>query len=305
MKRILITGGAGFIGSHIAEYFSAKSGCDVHVLDNFRTGRRSNLDGLRVRLHEGSINDPDVVRRHMEGMDAVFHLAAFISVPESMLQPDECVRINTLGTLNVVRAAVDAGVRRLVFSSTSAVYGDAQTGPLVETLAPAPQSPYAVTKLDGEHYLRMFAGAASIRWSVLRYFNVFGPRQDPGSAYAAVIPLFISRALRNEDLVIYGDGGQTRDFVYVKDVAAANVWAAEQGGGVYNVGTGMGISVRQLAEDVIRLTGSSARIVHAEPRPGDIRHSRADISRLRDAGFSPAHDRVQGLRETIAAIRPP
>ena len=295
--RVLVTGGAGFIGSHIVEHF--QQGHEVLVVDNLRSGYRRNLEGLKHSFHETSVTDPEALLPLFEGVDTVFHLAAMVSVPESMLQPAECVRINTLGTLNVLEAARRSGVKALVFASSAAVYGDNPLVPKVETLLPEPKSPYAVTKLDGEYYLGIFAGQWGLKAAALRFFNVFGPRQDPGSQYAAAVPIFIRRALRGEDLVIYGDGSQVRDFIYVKDVAAACLLAAEHGGEVRNVARGEHITILGLARLILELTGSSSKIIFAEPRPGDVHTSYADTTRIRELGFTPSADLHENLKATI------
>ena len=295
--RVLVTGGAGFIGSHIVEHFHSTH--EVLVLDNLRSGYRRNLEGLKHSFHEISVTDPEALPPLFEGVDMVFHLAALVSVPESMLQPAECVRINTQGTLNVLEAARRGGVKALVFASSAAVYGDNPVVPKVETMLPEPKSPYAVTKLDGEYYLRIFAGQWGLKAAALRFFNVFGPRQDPGSQYAAAVPIFIRRALRGEDLVIYGDGSQVRDFIYVKDVVAACLLAAEHGGEVRNVARGEHITILQLARLILELTGSKSKIVYAEPRPGDVHTSYADTARIRELGFTPSADLQGNLLATI------
>jgi len=303
MQRILITGGAGFIGSHVAEHFE---GCaEVRVLDTLRTGYRRNLDGLSCTLIEGSVTDRATVREAMDGVDLVFHLAAMVSVPESMEQPTECVAINTIGTLTVLEEAARAGVRKLCFASTSAVYGDNPVVPKTEAMLPEPCSPYAVTKLDGEYYCGIFRREQRLDTVCLRFFNVFGPRQDPGSAYAAAIPIFMHRALRNEPLTIYGDGGQTRDFIYVKDIVAAAVMLAGRAdtGGVYNAACGGAITINALAETIVALAGSASAIEHAAPRPGDVRHSTAAIDRLAAAGFTPRHSFRDALNATLDAFR--
>lgn len=283
--KVLVTGGAGFIGSHIAHLASQHA--DVRILDNFRSGFRENLIGIPHELVVGSIEDVNVLKDAMSGIDYVFHLAAMISVPESMLNPSECVTVNTLGTLNVLEAAAQAGVKKLVMSSTAAIYGDDPTLPKCESLPPCPKSPYAVTKLDGEYYCAMYTALGRLNTACLRYFNVFGPRQNPKSAYAAAVPIFLSRALLGEDITIYGDGGQTRDFVHVSDIAGANWHAATtpQMTGVYNVACGKSLSIKQLAEQIIKTTGSRSQVVFQPERLGDIRHSIADVSRLTDAGY--------------------
>jgi UDP-glucose 4-epimerase len=301
MTRILVTGGAGFIGSHIARHWSDR-GAEVVVLDNLLTGRRANVDG--IRLAEGSILDRELLMRLSADVDYVFHLAALISVAESMEWPARCVDINVTGTLNVLEAARAAGVRKVVLSSTAAVYGELE-GPVSEASCTRPISPYGVTKLDGELYLEMYRREYGLPTVSLRYFNVFGPRQDTRSPYSAVVPTFIERALRGDDLVIHGDGTQTRDFVYVGDAVAANVMVAERSDltGVYNVGHGRTTTIRELAETIIALVGSSSKIRCTAPRPGDIAHSTADASRLRAAGFCCATPLEEGLRETVAWYR--
>jgi len=300
--RILVTGGAGFIGSHVVEHFQSLA--DVRVLDNLRTGHRENLANLDVEFIEASVLDEDAVRQAVDDVDYVFHMAAFISVPESMTDPIECVRINCEGTLNMLTAAAAAGVKKLCFSSSSAVYGEAEGGAETEDLKPAPRSPYAVTKLDGEFYCDMFTTERRLPTVCLRYFNVFGPRQDPHSAYAAAIPYFIDRAVRGDNLVIYDDGEQTRDFVYVKDVVGANVHLAfgEQSG-TFNTAYGRSTTINDLARKIIELTGSSSEVVYQPPRPGDIRHSLADTRRLAATGFQPTCDFDRGLAATIDHFR--
>jgi len=205
--RILVTGGAGFIGSHIVEHFQGKA--EVHVLDNLRSGFKHNLAAFKHEFIEASILDRDAVRKAMQGVDYVFHLAAMVSVPESMARPIECNELNTTGTLVVLEEATKAGVNKLIFSSSAAIYGDNPVVPKVETMLPEPKSPYAITKLDGEFYCKMFTDEGRLQTASLRYFNVFGPRQYLKSQYAAAVPIFIDRALKNLPITIYGDGGQT------------------------------------------------------------------------------------------------
>ena len=301
--RVLITGGAGFIGSHIAQQLQGRA--EVRVLDNLRTGYRRNLDAMKVDFIEGSILDRAVVRSAVKGVDLVFHLAAMVSVPESVQNPHGCVELNVTGLLNVLEESAAAGVRKLCLSSSAAVYGNNPVVPKVETMLPEPRSPYAVTKLDGEYYCRQFAEDGRLETVALRFFNVFGPRQDPGSAYAAAVPIFMRKALRNEPLTIYGDGGQTRDFVYVKDIAAANIFAVTTPGltGVFNAGYGGQITVLELARRIIAHAGSRSEIVHAPERAGDVRHSRASVDALRAAGFVPVSSFDAGLAETLAYFR--
>lgn len=298
--RILVTGGAGFIGSHIVEYFQDKA--EVVVLDTLRTGHRHNLESLAHTFIDGSVTNRDSVRMAMHNMDYVFHLAAMISVPESMYRPIECVEINTVGTLIVLEEAARAKVKKLCFSSSAAIYGDNPKVPKRESMAPEPKSPYAVTKLDGEHCCGIFQREARLRTACLRYFNVFGPRQDPKSAYAAAVPVFIRKALRNEDITIFGDGKQTRDFIHVRDIVAANVCLAmhPNATGPYNVAYGRRIAIKTLAEEIIQRTGSTSRIVYVPERVGDVKHSMADSRRLFGIGFAPVIGFQKGMEETIA-----
>jgi len=301
--RVLITGGAGFIGSHLVEHFQGKA--EVVVLDNLRTGFRKNFQGKYLQFIEGSVTDRAAVREAVRGVDFVFHLAAMISVPESMSNPTECVDINTQGTLILLQESANAGVRKLCFSSSAAVYGDNPTLPKVEEMLPEPKSPYAVTKLDGEYYCRMFSENKWLQTACMRYFNVFGPRQDPKSQYAAAVPIFIHKAFQGNDLTIYGDGQQTRDFVYVKDVVAANVFLAERGDltGVYNVANGCYITIYELAQKIIQIVGSGSKIRFEPVRAGDIKHSYASIYKILGAGFKPQGAFEAGLRDTIDYFR--
>lgn len=301
--KVLITGGAGFIGSHLAEHFQGKA--EVRVLDNFRTGHRRNLDGLKVELIEGSILDRELVERAVRGVDYVFHLAALVSVPESVERPHECVALNVTGLLNVLEASAAAGVKKVCLSSSAAVYGNNPELPKREEMRPEPRSPYAVTKLDGEYYCQQFAETRRLETVALRFFNVFGPRQDPKGAYAAAMPIFMQQALAGEPLTIHGDGGQTRDFVYVKDIVAANVFAATTAGltGVFNVGYGRAITVLELAQRIVALAESRSEIRHAPERAGDVRHSLASIEKLTAAGFRPSGSLETGIAETLAAMR--
>lgn len=296
--RILVTGGAGFIGSHLVEHFQKRA--EIRVLDNLRTGHRENLAGFDVEFVEGSILDTKILAAAMRGVQYVFHLAAMISVPESMAKPVDCVEVNTIGTLNVLRAAADAGVRKLCLSSSAAIYGDNPEVPKRETMIPEPKSPYAVTKLSGEYYCGMFSREGWLQTACLRYFNVFGPRQDPGSQYAAAVPIFVSKALANEPITVFGDGEQTRDFIYVKDIVAANEHVAlGPASEVYNVAYGGRITINDLARRIIALTGSRSEVVHLPERPGDVKHSMAAVDRLRDTGFRAGNDFDKGLAATI------
>ncbi|RKY04286.1 MAG: dTDP-glucose 4,6-dehydratase [Planctomycetota bacterium] len=297
--RVLVTGGAGFIGSHIVEHFQGVA--EVRVLDNLRSGYKDNLQGLDVEFIEGSVTDRPCVEQAVKDVDYIFHLAAMISVPESMDKPIECVEINTQGTLNVLQAAAVAGVKKLCFSSSAANYGDNPTVPKLETMIPEPKSPYAVTKLDGEYYCKIFSDEGRLQTACMRYFNVFGPRQDPGSAYAAAIPIFIHKAVGNEPITIFGDGEQTRDFIFVKDIVAANVYLAENQAltGLYNVAYGKRQTINDIAKKIIQLTNSSSKIKYAPPRAGDVKHSQASIDKITRAGFAPTSDFRSGLEKTI------
>lgn len=298
--KILVTGGSGFIGSHIVELYQ-DSAEEIRVLDNLRTGYRHNLDGLRHSFIEGSITDRALVKEAVKGVDLIFHLAALVSVPESMEKPSECVDINVLGLLNVLEEATAAGVTKLVFASSAAVYGDNPVVPKLESMIPEPKSPYAVTKLDGEYYLGIFQREGKLETAAIRFFNVFGPRQDPKGAYAAAVPIFLEKAVRDEDITIFGDGGQTRDFIYVKDIAGALAFAAETPGvtGVFNAGYGGQITIQDLADGLISAAGSSSKVLHAPERAGDVRHSSASSDKLREAGWRPRHTLEEGLAATL------
>jgi UDP-glucose 4-epimerase len=302
--KILVTGGSGFIGSHIVEHYQNRA-TEIRVLDNLRTGYRKNLDGLDCVFIEGSVTDRELVRKAMDGVDLVFHLAALVSVPESMEKPGECVDINVHGLLNVLEEASAAGVRKLVFASSAAVYGDNPVVPKVETMLPEPKSPYAITKLDGEYYLDMFRREGRLETAALRFFNVFGPRQDPKGAYAAAVPIFIERAVRGEDITIFGDGAQTRDFIYVKDIVGALAFAAETAGvtGVFNAGYGGQITINDLAAQIIANAVTSSQILHAPERPGDVKHSRASAGKLLAAGWKPRLTLEEGLAATFSYFK--
>lgn len=297
--RILVTGGAGFIGSHIVELFQGKA--EVRVLDNLRSGYLHNIAPFEKEFIEGSILDKDILAKAMEGVDYVFHLAAMISVPESMGKPVECVEINTIGTLNVLEAAARAGVKKLCLSTSAAIYGDNPIVPKREDMSPEPKSPYAETKLSGEYYCGIYTKEGRLNTACLRYFNVFGPRQDPHSQYAAAIPIFISKAIANEPITIFGDGEQTRDFIYVKDIAAANAFFATQSPetGVFNVAYGGKVTINDLAKKIIAIIGSKSEIVYKPVRAGDVKHSTAAVDKIKNAGFVPTSDFDKGLAATI------
>ena len=300
--KVVVTGGAGFIGSHIVEYWSNQN-ADVQVLDNLRSGFEKNLQGFKnVTFQKGSITDKNFVNKVLEKAKYVFHLAALISVPESLEKPDECLDINVKGLLNVLDAAKNHGIEKVVHSSSAAIYGDDPRLPKDISMKPKPQTPYGITKLDGEYYLQMYFEQYGLPTTSLRYFNVFGPRQDPKSQYAAAIPIFVYKALKNEPITIFGDGEQTRDFVYVKDVVAANVLAATSKNvtGVFNVANENAITINDLAKLIIKTTNSKSEIIYLPTRPGDIKHSLASIKETREnLKFNPSHDLTSSLETTI------
>jgi len=310
MERVLVTGGAGFIGSHLVRSLIA-SGSTVRVLDNFSSGRVDKLDGLgrKLEVMEGDIRNSVACRNACRGIDTVFHMAALVSVPQSVADPVQSDAINSGGTLNVLLAARDNGVRRLVFSSSAAVYGDTDTVPTDEKVMPCPASPYGIQKLIGEHYSHNFATLYGLETVCLRYFNVYGPGQDPTSPYAAAIPKFLMRLLRGESPSIFGDGEQTRDFCFVGDVVAANRCAATckdpaAVGGVFNVATGSRISLNDLLPQIQECVDTSLPIRYEPPREGDIKHSGADISRAqRILGFKPATSLHSGLEQSAEYYR--
>ena len=302
-KRILITGGAGFIGSHLVRHFAGRA--EVTILDDLRSGFAHNLDGVACRFIRGSILDAEALRDAMAGAEEVYHLAAMISVPESVAKPAECAELNTEGTRRVLAAAVTAGARKVVLASSAAIYGDNPTVPKLESMPPEPKSPYAETKLAGERLLEEYRKSHGLGTTSLRFFNVFGPRQDPRSAYAAAVPIFIAKALRDEPIGIHGDGGQTRDFVHVTDIIGALAYAggSAEMAGTYNVGYGRSQSILELAREILRLTGSKSAIEHLPSRPGDVRHSLASTERLLSAGWRPKSSVSSGLAETIDYFR--
>lgn len=303
--RVLVTGGGGFIGSHLVSALAEK-GFHVRVLDNFSTGSRKNIAGIggRVDVIRGDIRKPGDVENAMEGVAVAYHLAALGSVPRSVEDPKTTHEVNATGSLNVYLAARNARVRRVVFASSSSVYGDVAILPKREEMVPRPRSPYAISKLMGEYYGRVFSSLFALDTVALRFFNVYGPRQDPRSAYAAVIPRFFSAFLEGRRPTIYGDGRQTRDFTFVGDcvqgILRAGTSARRLDGAVFNIAGGRRISVNELAEGVRRITGASVRPVHGRPRPGDVRHSLASIAAAqRTLGYRPAVSIWNGLAKTF------
>jgi UDP-glucose 4-epimerase len=309
MTLYLVTGGAGFIGSSIAEALLAK-GERVRVLDDFSSGRRENVESLpgRVELFEGTIVDPATVTRAMAGVQVVFHEAAIPSVLRSVENPQATMLAGVQGTTVVLDVARQAGVRRLIFAGSSSAYGDTPTLPKVETMEARPLSPYASSKLAGEHLMRIFSQLYGIETLTLRYFNVFGPRQDPKSEYAAVIPKFLTAAVRRQRPVVFGDGEQTRDFCHIDNVVNANLLAAGTAralrGEMVNIACGERTSLNQLLAYLGELSGTPLRPEHRPARPGDVRDSLADIRAARELlGYEPSVDIREGLRRTLEAFR--
>jgi UDP-glucose 4-epimerase len=277
-----------------------RAGYEVTVLDSLSTGDRRNVPS-GCDFVQGDVRDHNLVERCVRGQDAIIHLAAFTSVPESFIRAEECFEVNVHGTLNVLEAVKVGGNGRVVFASSSAVYAEKPDAPKAETMCPEPASPYAVAKLEGEHLLEWYYRRRRLPYVAFRYFNVYGPRQRADSDYAAVIPKFIERSLRNETLTIYGDGRQTRDFVFVEDVVAANLQAVQDTkAGVYNVGTGTATVILSLAEQIIGVAGSSSRCSFAPHPPGDILSSTADVMRTsQNLGWIPKWSLDRGLEQTI------
>ena len=305
----LITGGAGFIGSNIAEHL-VKKRRSVRILDNFLTGKRENLRSFEksAEIIEGDLRDINRVRRAVEGVRYVIHVAALPSVPRSVEEPQLAHDININGTLNLLLAARDARCQRVVFSSSSSVYGDTPTLPKREDMTPAPLSPYAVHKITGEYYCRIFWQLYGLETVSLRYFNVFGPRQDPQSQYAAVIPRFITAILADKSPTIFGDGKQTRDFSHVENIIAANLAACEAGkealGESFNIACGGRISLLDLIATINKITGKSIAPVHEPPRAGDIRDSQADIAKAGTLlGWEPRVDFQEGIEKAVTWYR--
>ena len=301
--RVLITGGSGFIGSHLAESFQGEA--EVRVLDNMATGHGGNLSGLEVDLRRGSILDEVALQGAMVGVDYVFHLAAMVSVPLSVHEPLVCEDVNGVGVIRVLEAAAQAGVKKVFYASSAAIYGDNPTVPKTEAMLPEPKSPYAITKLQGEHWCRFYDGESRVKTAALRFFNVFGPRQDPHGAYAAAVPIFIERALKGEPITIFGDGSATRDFIYVKDIVAAirHVTLNPELTGVRNAGYGGTTTIKDLAEKIIELAGSKSGILFLPERAGDVKHSRAAVEELAATGFQPESSLEGGLAVTLAYFR--
>ncbi|QOJ15532.1 MAG: SDR family oxidoreductase [Planctomycetia bacterium] len=308
MNTCLVTGGAGFIGSHVVRRLLAE-GYRVRVLDDLSTGRRANLAdvGGELELIEGDICNPDAVARAVRGADVVFHLAARASVPRSVEQPRQSHDINVNGTFNMLMAARDAGVRRFVYSASSSAYGDTPVLPKREDMAPLPLSPYAVSKLVGEYYCRVFSEVYGLETVSLRYFNVFGPRQDPNSQYAAVIPAFVTRMCRGEAPIIFGDGEQSRDFCFIDNVVDANLRGAtvpNLRGEVVNIACGERTTLNHVVQVVNRALGVNISPEYRDARAGDVRHSLADVTEAaRVLGYEPRVRFAEGLERAIEWYR--
>jgi len=301
--KYLVTGGGGFIGSHLCRFFAAR-GDEVIVLDNFSTGKRENLEGVEIRLIEGDIRDFSCVSEAVLGVDTVFHQAALCSVARSVEDPRTTHDVNTTGTLNVFEASRKAGVRRVVFASSSSVYGDSASLPKEESMPTAPLSPYAISKLVGEHYAALYWRLFGLETVGLRYFNVFGPRQDPDSEYAAVIPKFLRGIRDQEEVQVFGDGSQTRDFTYIDNVVHANVAASTSpaaAGQVLNIACGERWSLLELLKRLESALQRDAAVVFRDRRVGDVKHSQASIEKAKQLlGYAPAIDFDEGIKRTAA-----
>lgn len=296
--KFLITGGAGFIGSHLAEELIAR-GYQVIVYDNLRTGKIENLNNLPVKLVSEDILNYRALSEAMRGCAAVFHLVALTSVVESMERIEEYLAVNLQGTINVLKSAVGNEVKKVLFASSAAVYGDSPVLPKREEMALHPKSPYAITKLSSEYFSAFFSEFRKLPTVCGRFFNVFGERQDLDSSYAAAIPIFIANCLKGAPVLIYGDGEQTRDFIYVKDLVKAFILLMEKGTGVYNIGYGKAVTVNKLVAMIKDYLNSASEIRYLPERPGEILHSYAAIDKLLSLGFQPEFSLEQGLIRTI------
>ncbi|MGD9181639.1 MAG: SDR family oxidoreductase [Desulfobacterales bacterium] len=307
-KSALVTGGAGFIGSHLVDTL-VSAGCKVAVLDNLSSGNYSNLKHLegRFAFYQDDIRNQHAINAAAEGCEVIFHLAAVVSVPQTIENPVDSAAVNDTGTLFVLDAARKKKARRVIFSSSCAVYGDDRRLPKKEDMVPKPQSPYAVQKLAAEYYARVYHELYGLETAILRYFNVYGPRQDPSSPYSGVISIFMTRALNNEPAVIYGDGKQCRDFIYVQDVVKANLLAAtakDVGGQLINIGTGSAVAINQLWKTICALSGQNLEPEYAPKRPGDIVESVAGIGSAKALlGFEPEVSFDEGLESTFEWYR--
>lgn len=302
-KCVIVTGGAGFIGSNLV--FALEKNNTVKVIDNLSTGYHKNIKDLinnnQIEFIKGTITNLNFLKKTFKDADYVFHLAAISSVPRSIIDPIKCNKVNIEGTLNVLMAARDNNVKKVIYSSSSSVYGDTPTLPKKEEMKPCPLSPYAVGKLTSEYYCQVFTNVYGLSTICLRYFNIYGPRQDKLSEYAAVIPKFITLISNNKSPIIFGDGKQTRDFTYVEDAVNANILAAKsKETGVFNIAYGKRISINDLAKIIMKITGKKLKPVYKESRPGDILHSLADILKAKQKlGYLPKIPIEKGLEETI------
>lgn len=305
MTTYLVTGGAGFIGSNIVARLVEEEGSKVKVLDNFSTGKRENLSNFldRIELIEASITNFDIVKKALEGIDYCFHQAALPSVARSIEDPIASNEINITGTLNILIAARDLGVKRVIYASSSSVYGDTPVLPKREDMPLSPLSPYAVTKLTGEEYCHLFYTIYGLETISLRYFNVFGPNQDPASTYAAVIPKFITAMIKGKEPIIYGDGGQSRDFTFVDNVVEANIRATKATAGLgetFNIACGQRVTINELVKDLSKILNVHIKPIHSDARTGEVRHSLADISNAQSClGYEPKVGFEEGLRFTV------
>ena len=302
-KKIVVTGGAGFIGSNIVRSLLVDN--DVVVIDNLSTGKIDNIKELmeteKINFINASICDLEILKKEFEGVDYIFHEAAIPSVPRSIEDPVSINYSNVVGTLNVLKAALDKNVKKVVYASSSSIYGNDPTLPKKEDMKPCPMSPYAVSKLTGEYYCNVFKDIYNLNTVILRYFNVFGPRQDPKGQYSAVIPRFITSIQNKKPPTIYGDGQQTRDFTFVKNVIDANIKAAEKNqNGIFNIACGEKITISDLANNIMEIMGENIDCIYNDSRPGDVKHSIADISKAKDLiEYNPRYNIREGLEETI------
>lgn len=300
MSKVVVTGGCGFIGSNLVEEL-IKLGFEVVVLDNLTTGKIENIKGLKCKVVIADIRDLKALRDIFVDTECVFHQAALPSVARSIKDPVLTNDVNITGTLNVLIASRDCEVEKVIYASSSSVYGDTPTLPKREDMKPNPKSPYAVSKLAGEYYCRVFSEVYGLKTVCLRYFNVYGPKQDPYSEYSAVVPRFICRIIKGKPPIIFGDGNQTRDFTFVEDVVKANILAMKKNvEGIFNIATGKRVSIKNLAEMIMEIVGAKLKPIYDKPRPGDIRHSLADISlTMKKLGYKPEYDLRKGLEVTI------
>jgi len=305
MTTYLVTGGAGFIGSNVVARLVKEEGSKVKVLDNFSTGKLENIAQFldKIELIKGDLTNFNIVKKALKDVDYCLHQAALPSVERSVNDPLLSNEVNITGTLNILIAARDLGVKRVIYASSSAIYGDTPVLPKREDMKPSPLSPYALTKLTGEEYCRLFYSIYGLPTISLRYFNVFGPNQDPTSTYAAVIPKFITVMLTGKAPTIYGDGGQSRDFTFVENVVEANILATESNEGIgqtFNIACGQRVTINELAKNIAKILNTDVKPIHVEPRAGDVRHSLADISKAQNLlGYEPQVGFEEGLSRTV------